>query len=156
MIWRCYRLSWTRHRKGDTNAVARNRWASFREHYEPAGKGQSQSLVTLRGLDGKTIFSMPYRRGGGICLDISFYRTGLSECGPKPMPGKKPIRGLIRTWRDRCWSYLTNRLDRMYLRNRACMYVLSAHQPPKTMIQTTIVISMTPTPKSFKIENPLC
>jgi hypothetical protein len=189
MIWRCYRLSWTRHRKGDTNAVARNRWASFREHYEPAGKGQSQSLVTLRGPDGKTIFSMPYRRGGGICLDISFYRTGLSGCGPKPMPGKKPHsdkqltglrldrggrkllcvslkneqlsghflrRGLIATWRDRCWSYLTNRLDRMYLRNRACMYVLSAHQPPKTMIQTAIVISMTPTPRSFKIENPLC
>ena len=67
-----------------------------------------------------------------------------------------PIRGLIATWRDRCWSYLTNRLDRMYLRNRACMYVPSAHQPPKTMIQTTIVISMTPTPRSFEIENPLC
>jgi len=54
------------------------------------------------------------------------------------------------------WSYLTNRLDRMYLRNRACMYVLSAHQAPKTTIQTTIVIWMTPTATSFKIENPLC
>jgi hypothetical protein len=30
------------------------------------------------------------------------------------------------------------------------MYVLSAHQAPKTAIQTAIVISMTPTPRSFK------
>ena len=33
------------------------------------------------GLDGKAIFPRSYRREGGICLDIPFYRTGLSECG---------------------------------------------------------------------------
>jgi Tol biopolymer transport system component len=56
---------------------------------------------------------------------------------------------------NRCWSYLTNRLDRMYPRNRSCMYVLSAHQPPKTTIQTGIVISMTRILRSFKVKNPL-
>jgi len=34
------------------------------------------------------------------------------------------------------------------------MYVLSAHQAPKTTIQTTVVISMTPTLSSFKIKKP--
>src|SRR3979490_2158410 len=63
---------------------------------------------------------------------------------------------LVGTSHNRCWSYLTNRLDRMYLRNCVCMYVLSAPQPPKTTIQTTIVIWITPTARSFKIENPLC
>ena len=59
----------------------RNRRASLREHDESAEKEQSQSLVTLLGLDGKTIFPVPYRRGGAISLDIPFYRTGLSSCG---------------------------------------------------------------------------
>ena len=36
------------------------------------------------GLDGKTILPVPYRRGRTISLDIPFYRTGLSECGPPP------------------------------------------------------------------------
>jgi hypothetical protein len=33
------------------------------------------------GLDGKAIFPRSYRREGGICLDIPFYRTVLSEGG---------------------------------------------------------------------------
>jgi hypothetical protein len=26
-----------------------------------------------------------------------------------------PALSAVRTWRDRCWNYLMNRLDRMYL-----------------------------------------
>ena len=63
----------------------RNRRASLREHDESAEKEQSQSLVTLLGLDGKTIFPVPYRRGGAISLDIPFYRTdyrqGIGDSG---------------------------------------------------------------------------
>src|ERR1019366_5502334 len=47
-------------------------------HDESAEKCKSQSLVTLLGLDGKHLVFC--RRGGGICLDIPFYRTGLSVC----------------------------------------------------------------------------
>jgi hypothetical protein len=35
---------------------------------------------------------------------------------PIRLAGHIPIR-LIGVWCDRCWSYLTNRLDRMYLRS---------------------------------------
>jgi hypothetical protein len=50
-------------------------------HDESAEKENSESLVPLLGLDGKIIFPVPCRREGGICLDIPFYRTELSECG---------------------------------------------------------------------------
>ena len=50
-------------------------------HDEFTEKEKPQRLVPLLGLDGKTISSGSYRRGGGISLDIPFYRTGLSECG---------------------------------------------------------------------------
>ena len=57
----------------------RNRRASLRQHDESAGKGNSQNLVTLLGLDGKHLVFCRRRRG--ICLDILFYRTALPECG---------------------------------------------------------------------------
>src|ERR1700740_1465663 len=88
----------------------------------------------------------------GICFTgfsfypWSFYRdqydnystSGFAVIRPASMPSagitsyKPPYAGLG----PRCWSYLTDRLDRVYLRNRSCMYVLSAHQAPKTKIQT--------------------
>src|ERR1700693_5644228 len=51
------------------------------QQHESAEKGNSQSLVTLLGLDGKTISPASYRRGEGFCLDIPFYRTVLSATG---------------------------------------------------------------------------
>ena len=56
-------------------ARVRNRTASSRQHHESAELDRSQRLVTVPGLDGKTIFPLPYRRRGAICLDIPFYRT---------------------------------------------------------------------------------
>jgi hypothetical protein len=53
----------------------------LRQHHESAEKEKSQRLVTLLGLDGKTISFALCRRRGSICLDIPFYRTGLSEYG---------------------------------------------------------------------------
>jgi hypothetical protein len=53
--------------------------ASLRQHDESAEKENSQRLVTLLGLDGKTISPTSYRPWGAICLDIPFYRTGLPE-----------------------------------------------------------------------------
>jgi hypothetical protein len=44
-------------------------------------KGKAQNLITLLGLDGKTISLVPHRRSGSICLDIHFYRTGFSDTG---------------------------------------------------------------------------
>jgi hypothetical protein len=58
--------------------------ASLRQHDESTENGKSQSLVILLGLDGKTITRGPSRRWGSICLDIPFYRTGLSEGGKSP------------------------------------------------------------------------
>jgi hypothetical protein len=48
---------------------------------ESAEKENSQSLVPLLGLDRKTIFPVPCRRTGSICLDFPFYRTGFEEFG---------------------------------------------------------------------------
>jgi hypothetical protein len=59
---------------------------SLRQHHESAEKGKSQSLVTLLGLDGKTISPVPYRRRGSISLDIPFYRTALLSTGNRGFP----------------------------------------------------------------------
>src|ERR1035437_10390641 len=69
----------------------RNRRASLRQHDESEEKGKSQSLITLLGLDGKTISPVPYRRGESICLDIPFYRTHLPECGPNQRRAESQI-----------------------------------------------------------------
>jgi hypothetical protein len=49
----------------------------IRQHHESAAKEASQSLVTILGLDGKTIYSAPSGRRRSIFLDFPFYRTGL-------------------------------------------------------------------------------
>ena len=66
--------------------------ASLRQHDESAEKENSQRLVTLLGLDGKTISPTSYRPWGAICLDIPFYRTGFPECG-QPLGHKAGYRG---------------------------------------------------------------
>jgi len=92
----------------------------------------------------------------GIDLGKTVFHLVELDLTGKAVIRKKCSRRQLLDLARGCWNYLTNRLDRICLRNRACMYVLSAHQPPKTTIQTTIVIWMTPTARSFKIENPLC
>ena len=55
--------------------------ASLPRHHESTGKETPRSLVTRLGLDGKNLSPGSYRRAGGICLDIPFYRTALSVTG---------------------------------------------------------------------------
>ena len=60
---------------------------------------KSQRLVSLLGLDGKTIFPGSYSRWGGFCLDIPFYRTGLSSTGIKvwvPIPTSGKARASLK------------------------------------------------------------
>ena len=58
---------------------------------------------TLLGLDGKTISPVSYRRRGGICLDIPFYRTGLrnlTRCRISPRSQARQEIGRTRRRRD--------------------------------------------------------
>ena len=70
-------------------------------HYESAEKENSRSLVPLQGAGRQAPRVLPSQ--GDICLDIFFYRTGLSEYEISHYLAiiQFPINGLIGRGKDR-------------------------------------------------------